>query len=310
MKPDGIRIHEFLQNSAYAGCTAPQFLNEGVFSAAWSFQSNHQEKVIRLGSRLDFFLCDWFAGIHFSPHLPVPAVETMGVFDDSWSYAVSERMPGNPSNLLSKTDAIGLVPDLLMQLHKVSQLPVPQGEGFGPVNGAGNVRFTYTRWRNFLTDFAQWPRRMNGRRGEKFLEWSTLFSKTFLDESVARRIMDELMAAAQHCPDMRQWIHGDFGFDNVLADSGRVTAILDWPEMKLGDPLFDLAGLAFHTQHQIDYVAAWKQLGYSYDFNASNWDQRLRACMCYHALATLFFDANRGQEEWYADDLDRAKKLL
>ena len=37
---------------------------------------------------------------------------------------------------------------------------------------------------------------------------------------------------------------------------------------------------------------------------------RLRACMCYHALATLFFDANRGQEEWYADDLDRAKKLL
>jgi aminoglycoside phosphotransferase (APT) family kinase protein len=48
--------------------------------------------------------------------------------------------------------------------------------------------------------------------------------------------------------------HGDVGPGNFLHDGGRVTALLDWEFAHLGDPLDDLAWLAFRGHHLNDGI--------------------------------------------------------
>jgi aminoglycoside phosphotransferase (APT) family kinase protein len=48
--------------------------------------------------------------------------------------------------------------------------------------------------------------------------------------------------------------HGDVGPGNFLHESGRVTALLDWEFAHLGDPLDDLAWLAFRGHHLNDGI--------------------------------------------------------
>ena len=38
-------------------------------------------------------------------------------------------------------------------------------------------------------------------------------------------------------------VHGDFGLNNVLFDEGRVSAVLDWETLQIGDPAYELAYL-------------------------------------------------------------------
>ena len=46
-------------------------------------------------------------------------------------------------------------------------------------------------------------------------------------------------------------LHGDPGSHNVMIDGTRVTAMLDWEDALLGDPLFDLAALcSFHPERR------------------------------------------------------------
>ena len=46
-------------------------------------------------------------------------------------------------------------------------------------------------------------------------------------------------------------VHGDFRFGNVLYDDTRVTAMLDWEMVHLGDPLEDLAW-AYRTRWSLE----------------------------------------------------------
>ena len=40
-------------------------------------------------------------------------------------------------------------------------------------------------------------------------------------------------------------LHGDYGFDNVLVDQGKISGVLDWANAKYGDFLYDVAWLDF-----------------------------------------------------------------
>jgi hygromycin-B 4-O-kinase len=45
--------------------------------------------------------------------------------------------------------------------------------------------------------------------------------------------------------DHRALVHGDFGSNNVLAENGRITGVIDWSEAMVGDTLYDTANLFF-----------------------------------------------------------------
>ena len=65
----------------------------------------------------------------------------------------------------------------------------------------------------------------------------------------ARRRVREL---AGHCPEERRLVHGDFGSYNMLADSHRVTALIDWDLALFGDPLYEVANLFFWREERLE----------------------------------------------------------
>lgn len=56
-------------------------------------------------------------------------------------------------------------------------------------------------------------------------------------------LLDRCRAAAQH----RALRHGDLGPDHLLTTEGRVTGVIDWTDVALGDPALDLAWLLHGT---------------------------------------------------------------
>jgi aminoglycoside phosphotransferase (APT) family kinase protein len=48
-------------------------------------------------------------------------------------------------------------------------------------------------------------------------------------------------------PQHRRLRHGDLGPEHLLTTDGRVTGVIDWTDVALGDPALDLAWLVHHT---------------------------------------------------------------
>jgi aminoglycoside phosphotransferase (APT) family kinase protein len=87
----------------------------------------------------------------------------------------------------------------------------------------------------------------------------------------------------RHAPQRAERIslcHGDVGPGNFLHQSGRVTALLDWEFAHLGDPLDDLAWLAFRGHHLNDGVG-------DLDAQLARWSERTRLA------------ADRSRIAWY-----------
>jgi Predicted aminoglycoside phosphotransferase len=59
-------------------------------------------------------------------------------------------------------------------------------------------------------------------------------------EKAVRRFGDRV-------PEADAIVHWDFTPDNVLADDGHVTGVIDWEGVRAGDPRFDLVTLAFYA---------------------------------------------------------------
>jgi len=62
-----------------------------------------------------------------------------------------------------------------------------------------------------------------------------------------------------YCPNIADnilvsFLHGDLSYDNILIDSGGLKSVIDWEDAVLGDPIFELAGLAtFHPESRHQY---------------------------------------------------------
>ncbi len=58
------------------------------------------------------------------------------------------------------------------------------------------------------------------------------------DGAAMTRVWDAALAAPE--PGAPRWVHGDFHTGNLLARNGRVTSVIDFGGLCLGDPAFDL----------------------------------------------------------------------
>ena len=52
------------------------------------------------------------------------------------------------------------------------------------------------------------------------------------------------------------FIHGDLHIEHVFVDGATVTGLIDWPEARVGDPLYDLASLALGHPERLDDLEA------------------------------------------------------
>ncbi|MGY4101947.1 phosphotransferase family protein [Nocardia sp. R16R-3T] len=155
--------------------------------------------------------------------IPLPTV--IGT-DKAGPFYVMTRMTGAP--LEKETDAVELSPaqrfqlgrqviEVFARLHSLE--PVAVGlDDLGP-----DTEFLPRQIRRAVRNWSQW-----GEQSSHDRIWQ--YVRSLLEAEVPRQQRSVIT-------------HGDYRLSNLLVESGRITAVLDWELAALGDPLADLAWL-------------------------------------------------------------------
>jgi hygromycin-B 4-O-kinase len=280
-------------------------LRGGVFSRAFAFTTDGRGYVIRLsafGHAAASFAKDEYAGRHFaSPALPIPTVVARGKDADDF-FVVSERAAGRILDALSPPERQALFPAILETLDTIAQTDVRGTRGYGDWDATGTGE-TAT-WHDFLAAIIE-----NTATGF-YRDWHTLFRDSFLQRDVFETIYRHMLRLAADCPEERALIHNDFHFENVLADGGHITGVIDWGNALYGDPLHEIAQLAWWS--------GWP--GWWYDDSApllrerygatAHYDERIACYTCHVALDELRYNARVGNRAQYERARDRILTLI
>lgn len=279
------------------------FLGSGMFSVAYKLDFNDSILVLRIGSNYLGFLKDqWAYSLFPAGVLPIPAIIDKGPVT-GYFYCFSEYKEGTRMDQLGQGDIEFLLPEIFRIHSLISAVELSGDCFFGFLDPSG--RGIYPTWKAALTNFRDWPGIILSRRGERFLDWDQVYKKTFLEEELVRGFMEIIHDRLKFCPEIRGLIHGDFGFDNMLIQNGRVSAVIDWAECRCGDPLYDIASLHCHGGG-IDYRSAFKD-GMEKEAELPEYfDERIDCYMAHILLCGCWLDAQRGFEEDYL----KAKALI
>jgi hygromycin-B 4-O-kinase len=209
-------------------------LVEGLESQAFRFDVSEGAFVIRINPSLRGFEKDLWASSALGGHVPVPRVVTVGAPDDGLAYCISEWAPGTTLEHLPTAEVEGLTHEVANVWRAIAGTDVSSIDGFGDFGPAGDA--PARSWREVLTRTL-----VDARRELRRARVSRLPDPT--------RAIDAYERLLDRCPEERGLIHGDFGSNNVLAESGRITAVLDWDLAMVGDPLYDVANCYFWASH-------------------------------------------------------------
>jgi len=215
---------EALLTALMPGFTGLEPLAEGDDSRAFGFRHGDEAFVLRLNRDGSGFDKDAFVQRRFAaPALPIPEILRVERRADGLALCLSRRAPGiTLQNLDEDGLALAVAPTAAV-LEAIGSADLAGTAGYGRFEAAG--RGAQASWQAFLRE----P-----------LGWTGLPA----DDTVGR-ILDRLAALAGRCPEERRLVHGDFGSNNVLAEDGRITAVIDWSEALFGDPLYDVANILF-----------------------------------------------------------------
>lgn len=267
----------------FNGADEIEHIGDGWWSQAFAFSATGKRWVIRISKHLTDFEKDIYAYTHFlSPQVPIPAILETGMFNEELYYCISEFIEGKLSNAVWHDPSVVLQP--LNHIHKLDTSAM-MGWGFTDANGNG----MFESWEAYLTSIYnhKYP-----------ISWQELAERTWLDGALFHELMQKMKALFPYLPKRKKVLHGDYGFDNLLlSDNSKVTAVLDWAEMLLGDEMYDLVHMNepwVDEPGEVNYMEVWKQ-GKVID----HFEQRLA---CYHIHYTLFhmhIHTVRGEEMEY-----------
>ncbi len=196
---------------------------EGIESQAFTFGSHGAPYVLRINPSLRGFEKDRWAAENVGARVPVPTVIELGRFGEEHAYCITKWVAGTTLEDLPVEDATGLVEEVRAAWAAIGTCDVSTIAGFGDFDAAGNA--AAPSWRDVLLGTAE----------------ATC-------ESV-EPVLGTYRELIDRCPEVRGLIHGDFGDGNVLADDGRVRAVVDWDCAMVGDPLYDVANTRFWSTH-------------------------------------------------------------
>lgn len=168
------------------------------------------------------------------PRLPVCVPEVVAVFEPDGDYperwSVVRWIEGEHPEVVDARTAVDsrredLAKDLAALLQALQRVEVPTGA----------VNDPSLRW------YRGEPLAMMDRRTRDNIERCRSLKDFGFDLDAAERIWDEAMtlpgAAERAAP---RWYHGDLAAENLLVQDGRLTAVLDFGALSVGDPTVDL----------------------------------------------------------------------
>lgn len=283
--------------AADAGEVAP--IAGGVFSRAYGFTADGRDYVVRFSAAPqaeESFAKDAFAGERFaSPGLPIPRVVATGQADGE-HFAVSERVAGRTLAALPALERPALLPAALDTRDAVARADLGATRGYGPWGADGTGR--YATWRDFLAAAIE-----NETAGF-YRDWHALYRDAALERDVYEYVYRHMLRLTAACPEDRALLHCDYHFENILADGGRITGVIDWGNSCYGDPLYDVAWVGWWAE-----IADPAVLRARYGA-APRYDARIACYQCHLGLDDLRYYAKTGQQNWYAWTRDRLLALV
>jgi len=266
----------------------------GQVTRTLSFHTGAQEYIIRfnydtmLQSNLpkEAYLMRKFAGTM----IPLPPLLHVGRLGDL-HFAISRKMPGQTLALLSHQEVYYLLPQILDILAAIHSIDVSDTQGYGCFTDQG--RGYFPSWSDHLHMIVR-----EEADNDYFGKWYTLFDETFLERDLYQDRYRQMCNLLVYCPEDRFLIIGGLSLHALLAQDGKITAVLNWVDASYGDAVYDIAVLDFwwpwlgvHNAFQRDSQQRGHELPY--------YAERLLCYECHHALGALRFFAKSGQEQSY-----------
>lgn len=280
-------LNQFFDRPVYE--LAP--LGTGHMALVFSFRADDQEFVIRLVEKkmahaLKKELA--VAELLHDSEVPLPPILHQGTLAE-FHFAIAPRAAGLPLDELTSEQYQQVVPDVISTLDAIHQVDVSGTHGYGMFDETAVGPFS--SWPDYLLNVAQ------EEEGGFYGRWHHLFEESFLERPLFEQIYAEMQRLFIYLPKERFLIHGDYGWNNVLAEGGKVTAVLDWANAQYGDFLFDIAYLS--ASAQVDFVAAFQQYYYDHNRVVPYYLERVRCYQCFSTLDGLRFFAKTNNYDGY-----------
>lgn len=305
--PEGVaaRVRALLREHVAGEVGEVRPLAGGVFSRAFACTAGGRDYVVRLNSAAhaaEGFAKDAYAWRHFAaPALPIPRAIATGATADG-HFAISERAAGHTLEDRTPAARRALLPATLDTLDAIGRADVGASRGYGAWGGDGHGQSA--RWRDFLAAIVE-DEDTGYYRG-----WHALFRDSFLEREVYETVYRWMLRLTEYCPEDRALIHNDYQFENILADGGRITGVIDWANALYGDPLYDVARLGWWSARPgwwHDDGAALLRARYG---TAPRFIERVACYECHLGLDDLRFYAKTGRRAEYTWARDRLLALV
>ncbi len=280
-------------------------LGTGHMARVYSFWAGKKEWVVRFvnGTMVDTLRKETaVAKLLSGTAVPLPLILHHGDYrysDLSNGYfAIAPRVAGRPLDELSPEEYAQALPDVIMMLDTIHQVDVSGTTGYGFFDETGDAPLS--NWRDYLLSVAE------ENEGDFYGQWHHLFEESFLERPLFDQLYSEMQRLFVYLPEERYLVHGDYGFNNVLAEGEQVTAVLDWANAKYGDFLIDVASLS--ASSKIDYVTQFKLYYEAHGRIVPNYLERIRCYQCRGSLDGMRFFAktdNCDGYEWIKDLIAR-----
>jgi hygromycin-B 4-O-kinase len=266
-------------------------LGTGHIALVFSFQAGDEEFVIRFVENKMAHTLKKQAAVSkllVGTDIPLPPILHQGAFGE-FHFAIAPKAAGQPLDELAAEQYEQVLPEIIAVLDKIHQVDVSGTEGYGFFDETAVGALP--RWQDFLLRVA------DEEEGGFYGRWHHLFEDSFLERPLFDKLYAEMQQLFDYLPAERFLVHGDYGFNNVLAEGGRVTAVLDWANAKYGDFLFDVASLT--ASSKVDYVAHFQAYYEVQHRVVPHYLERIRCYQCYGSLDGLRFFAKTGNFDGY-----------
>lgn len=266
----------------------------GQVARVFSFHVEEQEYIVRFN--LDKMLTSNFPkeaylvrklAVTSLPLAPILYVGRLGELH----FAISRKMPGKMLQEHTPQEVQALLPQILDLLEMAHSVDTSETQGCGVFDDQG--RGLDASWRASLLKIAE-------EEGERdyFGKWHWLFDETFLERNLFEDLYQRMKELLVSCPEERTLLLGGFTMRNLLAQDGKITAVLDLIDASYGDVVYDIVSLDFWWPPlgiREAFLADQRQRGRDLPFYA----ERLLCYECHHALGGLRFFAKSGNEKGY-----------
>lgn len=298
-------ILSLLEESFHSPIAGLTQLQGGLISETLSFQVDEKEYILRFaphgietGYKKEFFIFQQFA----SYAIPIPPIIKCGWYENLY-YAISEKLPGQGLNFISEEEYRQTIPSIIQTLSAIHQIDVQQWHGFGWIdeNGIGKL----PSWKDFILSVIE-EEPATGFYGK----WHIMFQTTFLERDFFETVYSQMSQLLEKCPQERYLVHGGYGYNNVLARDGKVTAVVDWVDAMYGDFVYDIAWIAQWAPYGIDYARLFHQYYTNNKVPLPNYRERMNCYQLYMGLDGMRFFAKTKNQEAYQATRQKLQNLL